>query len=75
MNATAEMKRETLARLRAYRAAHGLGCLARLSKATRSKVTENQLRDMLSGYRPAELRDWQAVARALDRLEGGTEQC
>ena len=71
MSTVAEMKQRTQARLKAYRSAHGLGCLARLSKATRPKVTENQLRDMLSGYRPAELRDWQAVSRALNRLEGG----
>ena len=75
MNATAEMKRETLARLRAYRAAHGLGCLARLARACRGRVTEPQLRDMVCGYRPAEPEEWRAVARALDRLEGKTEQC
>lgn len=59
-------KKMILARLRAYREKHGLGCWKRLS---RGKVTEELLRGVLADARLLTRREWRAIGRALDRAE------
>lgn len=61
-----EEKKRILARLRAYREKHGLGCWKRLA---RGKVTEELLRGVLADARLLTSREWQAINRALDRVE------
>lgn len=61
-----EEKKRILARLRAYREKHGLGCWKRLA---RGKVTEELLRGVLADARLLTRREWQAIDRALDRVE------
>ena len=59
-------KKMILARLRAYREKHGLGCWKRLS---RGKVTEELLRGVLADARMLTRREWRAIGQALDRAE------
>lgn len=59
-------KKMILARLRAYREKHGLGCWKRLS---RGKVTEELLRGVLADARLLTRREWRAIGRALDKAE------
>ena len=61
-----EEKKRILARLRAYREKHGLGCLKRLA---RGKVTEELLRGVLADARLLTRREWRAIGRALDEAE------
>ena len=61
-----EEKKMILARLLAYRAEHGLGCLKRLALG---KVTEELLRGVLADARMLTRREWRAIGRALDRAE------
>lgn len=61
-----EEKKMILARLRAYRAEHGLGCLKRLARGV---VTEELLRGVLADARMLTRREWRAIGRALDRAE------
>ena len=66
--ATAAFKRETHERLRAYRAAHGLGCFVDLAADCGNGIDEITLSRMHSGERfPIEI--WRAVAAALDKHE------
>ena len=59
-------KKMILARLRAYREKHGLGCWKRLA---RGKVTEELLRGVLADARLLTRREWRAIGRALDKAE------
>lgn len=61
-----EEKKMILARLRAYREMHGLGCWKRLA---RGKVTEELLRGVLADARLLTRREWRAIGRALDKAE------
>lgn len=61
-----EAKKRIMARLRAYRKKNGLGCLKRLD---RGKVTEEMLRGVLADARLITRWEWQAIDRALDRVE------
>lgn len=64
-------KRAILERLRAYRSAHGPGCLDAVAKAARSPKTIDAmaLRDVLLGRAVLDIKDWRRIARALDRLD------
>ena len=66
-----EKKRAILQRLKAYRAANGLGCLDAEAKAARSPktITAMVLRDVLLGSAVLEMKDWLKIGRALDKLE------
>ena len=69
-----EEKKMILARLRTYRAEHGLGCWKRLARG--KVVTEELLRGVLADARPLTRREWRAIGRALDKAEeqeGGDE--
>ena len=60
-------KKMILARLRAYREKHGLGCWKRLARG--KVVTEELLRSVLADARPLTRREWRAIGRALDKAE------
>ena len=67
-SAAAAFKRQTHDRLRAYRAAHGLGCFVELAAECGNGVDEVTLSRMHCGERfPIEL--WRSVAAALDKQE------
>lgn len=59
-------KKRILARLRAYRKKHGLGCLKCLAQG---KVTEELLRGVLADARLLTRREWRAIGKALDNVE------
>lgn len=68
-----EEKQAIVQRLIDYRTKHGLGCLAGVAKATRTKgrINDTTLRMILTGDGPVLLIDtWRKIGRALDRLEG-----
>lgn len=65
----AKEKNQILARLTAYRKANGLGCLAKVAALAGAPVTEDILREMLTGGKKLPLSQWQQVGRALDALE------
>ena len=65
----AEEKRNILARLKAYRSAHGLGCLSRVAEEAGSPITEDLLRDMLVGASSPNIAQWRQVNEALATLE------
>jgi len=65
---TAEEKRAVYDRLHSYRAAHGVGCFAALSKLTYGAVTENQIRMMWLGeIVPNGM--WRTIGKALNKIE------
>lgn len=63
-------KREIMARLKAYRETHRLGCWADVAKASGGKLTDDQLRDMCNGAALLPVAQWRLAAKALDKLEG-----
>lgn len=65
----AEEKQAILARLKAYRSAHGLGCLAQVANEAGSPVTADLLRDMLVGAASPNIAQWRQVNEALATLE------
>ena len=65
----AEEKRNILARLKAYRSAHGLGCLTQVADEAGSPVTADLLRDMLVGAASPNIAQWRQVNEALATLE------
>ena len=67
--AGAKRKREILDRLTKYRKAHGQGCFASLEGA--QGVNATLLRGLLTGLTKADMQTWEAVDKALDKLEGG----
>lgn len=58
-----------LARLTAYRKAHGRGCLAEVAARAGTPVTEELLLGVLTGGGQLTAVQWQQVGRALDTLE------
>ena len=65
----AEEKQAILARLKAYRSAHGLGCLTQVADEAGSPVTADLLRDMLVGAASPNIAQWRQVNEALATLE------
>lgn len=65
----AKRKKEILERLSKYREVHGPGCFASLEGA--QGVNATLLRGLLTGLTKADLKTWEAVDKALDKLEGG----
>lgn len=59
----------SLARLTAYRKAHGRGCLAEVATRAGTPVTEELLLGVLTGGGQLTAAQWQKVGRALDTLE------
>ena len=66
----AKLKRETYDRMAQFRLQHGLGSYQTVSDATGGICTEWQLRDMMDN-KPAPQSRWDALKKALDKLEGG----
>ena len=62
-------KREILDRLTKYRKTHGQGCFASLEGA--QGVNATLMRGLLTGLTKADMQTWEAVDKALDKLEGG----
>lgn len=67
----AQEKQAVLARLKAYRSAHGLGCLSRVTAKAGRPITVDLLRDMLVGAASPNIAQWRQLGRALDKLEAG----
>ena len=65
-------KREAHGKLKAYRAAHGLGCLKELADNTGGAVTVDELRMMLDAA-PMPIAKWRALSAAIDFMEGKNE--
>lgn len=62
---------ETLAlKLQAVRRANGLGCLRRISDKCTFGITDDLLRDILTGNASPTIKEWREIGRALDELEG-----
>lgn len=64
-------KQAILARLKAYRDEHGLGCWREVAKASGGKMTEDILRDLISGQIKMPISAWRLAGRGLDKLEAG----
>lgn len=64
-------KQAILSRLKAYRDEHGLGCWREVAKASGGKMTEDVLRDLISGQVKMPISAWRQVERVLDKLEAG----
>lgn len=72
--APADEKRAIAQRLKDYRAAHGLGCLAKISQKTAhrkgSRIPEDILREIAAGRAPKmQLLEWRKITMALDAIE------
>lgn len=65
----AKRKREILDRLTKYRKTYGQGCFA--SPEGAQGVNATLLRGLLTGLTKADMQTWEAVDKALDKLEGG----
>lgn len=63
----AQRKREILERLKEYREKHGQGCFASLED--KAGVNADLLRGLLTGETKADMATWEAVDKALNRLE------
>lgn len=63
----AKRKQMILDRLTAYRAKHGAGCFADLEDC--QGVNAALLRGLLTGLQKADLKTWEDVDKALDKLE------
>lgn len=63
----AQRKREILERLKAYRDKHGQGCFASLED--KAGVNANLMRSLLLGETKADIATWEAVDKALNKLE------
>lgn len=62
-------KREISERLISYRRTHGLGCLAKVSATIRcGDITDDVLRDVISGSAILTMAQWRRISRALDKL-------
>lgn len=64
-----EEKRAILARLKAWREAHGPGCLNVLAKKVGHGITAEMLRDLCLGAVKLPIEDWRRINKALDKLE------
>lgn len=65
-------KRAILARMKAYREKHGLGCWDAVVQASGGKLSADQLRDLYAGACGLSLAQWRLADKALDRLEKQT---
>lgn len=65
----AEEKRAILARLKAWREAHGPGCLDAVAKKAGHGITPEMLRDLCLGAVKLLMDDWRRINKALDKLE------
>ena len=65
----AEEKRMIMTRLAAYRKAHGLGSWAPVVKASRGRLSDDQLWGMAAGAVKLPISEWRLAAKALDKLE------
>lgn len=63
----AQRKREILERLKAYREKNGQGCFASLED--KAGINASLLRGLLTGETKADIATWDAVDKALDKLE------
>ena len=63
----AQRKQSILARLKAYREKNGQGCFASLED--KAGINANLLRGLLTGETKADMATWEAVDKALDKLE------
>ena len=63
----AQRKREILERLKAYREKNGQGCFASLED--KAGINANLLRGLLTGETKADMATWEAVDKALNKLE------
>ena len=52
------------------RGANGLGCLRRISDKCTFGITDDLLRDILTGNASPTIKEWREIGRALDELEG-----
>lgn len=57
-------------RLQLFRGANGLGCLRRISDKCTFGITDDLLRDILTGNASPTIKEWREIGRALDELEG-----
>lgn len=64
-----EEKQAILARLKAYRTAHGLGCLDAVARAAGADITVDLLRGLLSGDASLSVADWRRIGKALSQVE------
>lgn len=58
-----------MTRLAAYRKAHGLGSWAPVVKASRGRLSDDQLWGMAAGAVKLPISEWRLAAKALDKLE------
>lgn len=65
----AEEKRRILARLKAWREAHGPGYLDSVAKKVGRGITPEMLRDLCLGAVKLPIEDWRRINKALDKLE------
>lgn len=65
----AEEKRAILARLKAWREAHGPGCLDAVAKKAGHGITPEMLRDLCLGAVKLLMDDWRRINKALEKLE------
>ena len=56
--------------LQLFRGANGLGCLRRISDKCTFGITDDLLRDILTGNASPTIKEWREIGRALDELEG-----
>ena len=63
-------KRRIFERLQLFRGANGLGCLRRISDKCTFGITDDLLRDILTGNASQTIKEWREIGRALDELEG-----
>ena len=63
-------KRRIFERLQLFRGANGLGCLRRISDKCTFGITDDLLRDILTGNASPTIKEWREIGRALDELEG-----
>lgn len=66
-------KKAIAAKLVKYREKHGLGCLVAVEKATKGKVSEPVIRDMLTGGRQ-KIEVWRIVGAGLEKLEAEEQE-
>lgn len=67
---TLRRKRRIFERLQLFRGANGLGCLRRISDKCTFGITDDLLRDILTGNASPTIKEWREIGRALDELEG-----
>lgn len=66
----AKEKQAIQKRLIDYRQAHGLGCWNEVAALTGKRLTDDDLRNMMTGKGDYPIAQWRAAAKALDQMEG-----